>query len=137
MPTMTATVIHLPTERLARRGSDASRRRHPAGGRGRAAVVPIESNRRFSAMPDVPPVPELPFEPAFGGDWVADAHAVLDRFALLLDVGRADDLIELCDRAIAHLDASTFPPDDEDAVDGLVDRLRLLRMAAWRAPRPG
>jgi hypothetical protein len=136
MPDMTATVIHLPTERLARRGSDESRRRHPAAGRG-AAVVPIESNRRFTAMPDVPPLPELPFEPAFVGDWVADAHAVLDRFALLLDVGRADDLIELCDRAIAHLDVSSFAPEDEEAVEGLVDRLRLLRMTAWRAPRPG
>lgn len=134
---MTATVIHLPTERVARRGPDESRRRHPAGGRGDAAVVPIESNRRFTATPHVPPVPELPFEPACSGDWVAAAHAVLDRFALLLDVGRADDLIELCDRAIAHLDVRAFAPEDEVAVEGLVDRLRLLRMTAWRAPRPG
>ncbi len=131
---LTATVIRLPTERSARRGSDDARRRHPAAG-GWAPVVHLERHRAERQA-----IVEAHFDaianPVAGPDWVSDAHRAIDRFAALLAVGRADDLLELCDRAIEHLAAAAPEIDDADAVAELTEHVRRLRVAAWQAPRP-
>lgn len=136
MRNMTATVIHLPTERMARRGPEASRRRHPAGGRGPATVVPLQSVR-FQRRVLVEAHLDAMANPCPGPDWVTDAHAAIDGFTQLIDLGRADDLVDLCTRALAHLRAAAPEIDDPDALTDLTDHLEWLRGEARRAPRPG
>ena len=132
---MTATVIRLPIERSARRGSDDARRRHPAAGT-RAPVVQLAARRAERRA-----VVERHFDaiahPTLGRGWLAEAHRTIDRFNELLSAGRADYLLELCDRAIEHLETAAPEIDDPAAVSELLDHLRGVRVEAWRAPRPG
>lgn len=124
---MTATVIQLPTDRLARRVPESSRRRHPAGG---ATVSPITSARTVvrhggaaAVWADAAPV---------DATWLADARAVIESAESMLRSGQAASARDLCARATACFEASRSELGEGDAVELVLVRLRQLHRRAAR-----
>lgn len=70
------------------------------------------------------------------GDWVTDAHDVLDAVEQLLATGRTTDVIAFCELAVAFLEANASDIEDPAPLVRLGRRLGdLERRAARRASR--